>query len=90
MDEISAWRKKIQGFPHVFTFENFKTALMGDIKLWSSRHYRRRYRRYRRHRRSRSKVETKEERCKRQNVSHGMKMMDKKRRRGDLPFVRHR
>jgi hypothetical protein len=35
-----------------FTIENSKTALMGDLKQWSSHHYRRRRRRYRRHRRS--------------------------------------
>jgi hypothetical protein len=41
------------------TFKNFKTALMGDIKQWGSRHchHRRCYRR--RHRRSRSNVENK-------------------------------
>jgi hypothetical protein len=41
--------------------KTFKTALMGDIKLWSSRHHRHRRRRYRHHRRSRSVVEKKEE-----------------------------
>jgi hypothetical protein len=54
---MCASEKKIQGFPHVFTLKNFKTALLGDMKLWSSRrhrHRRRRYRRHRRHRRSRS------------------------------------
>jgi hypothetical protein len=52
-------KKKFQGFPHVFTLENFKTALMGDMKLWSSRRYRHRHCRYRRHRRSRSSVKRK-------------------------------
>jgi hypothetical protein len=41
------------------TFKNFKTALMGDIKQWTSRHRRHRLRYCRRHRRSRSKVENK-------------------------------
>jgi hypothetical protein len=45
-------KKNFKGFPMFFTLENFKTALMGDIKQWSSRHCRRRYRRHRRHRRS--------------------------------------
>jgi hypothetical protein len=35
-----------------FTFENLKTAFMGDMKQWSSRHYRHRRRRHCRHRRS--------------------------------------
>ncbi|SAM02460.1 hypothetical protein [Absidia glauca] len=39
---------------------------MGDIKLWSSRHYRHRRRRYRGHRRRRSNSEKKEEGCKMQ------------------------
>jgi hypothetical protein len=52
-------KKKNQGFPHVFYIEILKTALLGDMKLWSSRRYRHRRRRYRRHRRSRSKVERK-------------------------------
>jgi hypothetical protein len=39
--------------------ENFKTAFLGDINLWSSRHYHPRYRHYRRHRHSQSKVEKK-------------------------------
>jgi hypothetical protein len=43
----------------VFTFENLKTALMGDIKHWSSRHHHRRHRYCRRHRRSGSNVEMK-------------------------------
>jgi hypothetical protein len=37
-----------------FTFEIFKTAYMGDMKLCSSCHRRHRRRRYRRHRCSRS------------------------------------
>jgi hypothetical protein len=69
-------KKKIQGFPHVFYIENFKTALMGDMKLWSSRRYRHRRHRHRRHRRRRSKVEKKRAGCKRQKVGHGKK--DKK------------
>jgi hypothetical protein len=47
-----------------FTFKNFKTALMGDLKQWSSRHYRRRRRYRHRHRRSRSKVEKKRKNAK--------------------------
>jgi hypothetical protein len=71
--------------------KNFKTALMGDMKLWSSRHYRHRRRRYRRRRyrrrRGRSIVQKKkkEGRCKRQNVSHGEKI--KKPQRGWLPYL---
>jgi hypothetical protein len=40
-----------------FTLEKFKTALMGDIKQWSSRHHQCRHRHRRRHRRIRSNVE---------------------------------
>jgi hypothetical protein len=29
--------KKIQGFPHVPTFENLKRAFLGDMKQWWSR-----------------------------------------------------
>jgi hypothetical protein len=29
MDKMSAEEEKIQGFPHVFTFENFKKGLFG-------------------------------------------------------------
>jgi hypothetical protein len=46
-----------------FTFENFKTAFMGDIKLWLSRHYRHRRRHYRRYRRSRSIEEMQMSKC---------------------------
>jgi hypothetical protein len=53
--KVSAFKKKCKGFPMFFTFKNFQTALMGDLKLWTSRHYRRRRRR-RRYRRSRSNV----------------------------------
>jgi hypothetical protein len=42
-----------------FTFKIFKTAFMGDMKLWWSRHYRHHSCVYRRHRRGRSKVEKK-------------------------------
>jgi hypothetical protein len=51
MDEVSARKKKIQGFPSVSIFEDFKTAFLGDIKQWASGHrhhclrYRRRHRR---------------------------------------------
>jgi hypothetical protein len=34
-----------------FTLKILKKALLGDMKLWSSRHYRHRRRRYRRYRR---------------------------------------
>jgi hypothetical protein len=57
-------KKKIQGFPSIFIFKNFKTAFPGDIKQWASRHRRHRLRYGRRHRRSRSKVENK-------NVGYG-------------------
>jgi hypothetical protein len=63
MEKESTLKKKLQGFPHVFHFENFKTAFMGDIKQWLSRHYRHRHRRYRRHRRHRRSRSIKE-RCK--------------------------
>jgi hypothetical protein len=59
-------KKKVQGSPKFFTFENLKTAIIGDIKLWSSRHHRHGYRRYRRHCCSRFNVEKKDERCKMQ------------------------
>jgi hypothetical protein len=32
MEKVSAPKKKIQGFPHVFTLENFKTALTSNVK----------------------------------------------------------
>jgi hypothetical protein len=32
LDKKSTLKKKFKGFPMFFTFENFKTALMGDIK----------------------------------------------------------
>jgi hypothetical protein len=38
MDKMSAEEKKIQGFPHVFTIENFEKSLLGDMKQWWSRH----------------------------------------------------
>jgi hypothetical protein len=38
MDKMSAAKKKIQGFPMFFTFENFKRAFLGDMKQWWSRH----------------------------------------------------
>jgi hypothetical protein len=40
--------KKFKGFPMFFTLENFKTAFLGDTKLWLSRHYHHCYRHYRR------------------------------------------
>jgi hypothetical protein len=43
----------------LFTFENFKTALMGDIKQCASRRHRHRRFYRRRHRRSRSNIENK-------------------------------
>jgi hypothetical protein len=42
------------------TIENFKTAFVSKIELWSSRQLRHWYRRRCRHRRSRSNVEKKE------------------------------
>jgi hypothetical protein len=38
-------------------YKNFKTAFVGDVKQWSSRHRHRRHRYRRRHRHSESKVE---------------------------------
>jgi hypothetical protein len=64
MDEVSARKKKFKGFPLFFIFKIFKTAFLGDIKRWASRHRHRRLRFGRRHRRSRSKDENK-------NVGHG-------------------
>jgi hypothetical protein len=55
----SASKKKFKGFPMFLHSKIFKTALMGDMKLWSSRHRRHRRHRYRRYRRSRSIVEKK-------------------------------
>jgi hypothetical protein len=52
-------KKKIQGFPHVFTLEIFKTAFMGDIKQCLGGHHHRRLLYRRRHRRSGSKVKRK-------------------------------
>jgi hypothetical protein len=31
-------KKKFKGFPMFFTFGNFKTAFLGDMKQWWSRH----------------------------------------------------
>jgi hypothetical protein len=42
-----------------FTIKNFKTAFLGDMKQWWSRHNRRRRRYRRRHCRSESKAERK-------------------------------
>jgi hypothetical protein len=57
-------KKKFKGFPLFFIFEIFKTAFLGDIKQWASRHRHHRLRYGRRHRRSRPKVENK-------TVGHG-------------------
>jgi hypothetical protein len=57
-------KKKFKGFPLFFIFKFLKTAFLGDIKQWTSRHHRHRHRHRRRHRRSRLKVENK-------NVGHG-------------------
>jgi hypothetical protein len=50
-------KKKFKGFLTFLRYKTFKTALMGDIKLWSSRHQRRRHRYRRRHCRNGSTVE---------------------------------
>jgi hypothetical protein len=51
-DEVSARKKKkFKGFPLFFIFKNFKTAFLGDIKQWASRHRRHCLRYRRRHRR---------------------------------------
>jgi hypothetical protein len=52
-------KKKFKGFSLFFIFINFKTAFLGDIKQWASRHRRHRLHYRRRHCRSRSKVENK-------------------------------
>jgi hypothetical protein len=44
MDEVSPFKKKFKGFPLLFIFQNYKTALFCAIKQWARRH--------RRHRRS--------------------------------------
>jgi hypothetical protein len=54
-------KKNCKGFPMFFTMKNFQTALMGDLKLWWSRHH---HRRHRRCCRGRSNVEGKKKRCK--------------------------
>jgi hypothetical protein len=38
MDNMSAPKKKLRGFPHVFYFWNFKSAFLGDMKQLWSRH----------------------------------------------------
>jgi hypothetical protein len=50
-------QKNFKGFPMFLHLKIFKTAFMGDIKQWSSRHHRRRHRYRRRHCRSESKDE---------------------------------
>jgi hypothetical protein len=80
-------KKKFKGFPMFLHLKNFKTALKGDLRQWSSRH---RYRRHRygcRHRRSESVVERKAKDVK-ATVSHGKEEMNRMQRRGVLPFVR--
>jgi hypothetical protein len=38
MDKMRAPKKKFKGFPMFFTFENFKSAFLGDMKhCWSRR-----------------------------------------------------
>jgi hypothetical protein len=59
MNEVSARKKKIQGFPSVLHYKLFKTALFCNIKQWASRHRHLRLRYHRRPRRSRSKIENK-------------------------------
>jgi hypothetical protein len=59
MEKVGALKKNCEGFPLFFTLKNFKSAFVGDIKLWSSRHYRHRRRCSRRHRRSRSELKRK-------------------------------
>jgi hypothetical protein len=84
MKIVSAPKKKLRGFPHVFTFENFKTALKDDLRQRASRHRRRRYRRRRRHRRSRSNGEKKMKVI----ISCGKQEMNRMLRRGSyLLFV---
>jgi hypothetical protein len=52
-------KKNSRVSPCFLLLKIFKTALMGDIKQWWSRHWHRRHRYRRRHRRSASKVERK-------------------------------
>lgn len=77
--------EKLARFPLFFTIDNFKEALLGDTKLWSSRHCRRR--RCSHCHRSRPIVEKKEKQYKRQSGSHGKQMMNKMLSRGELLFV---
>jgi hypothetical protein len=79
-----ASQKKIKGFPMFFTFEKFKTALMGDIKQWSSCHHHHRDLYRHRHRRNRSNDENRVG-CKRQKVGH-----DRDVERGELSLARRR
>jgi hypothetical protein len=62
-ESTTEWRvhlkKKFKGFPMFLHSKFFETALMGDIKQWSSRRHYRRHLYRRRHRCSGSKVERK-------------------------------
>jgi hypothetical protein len=45
LENVSLWRKKkFKGFPMFFPLKISKTALLGHMKLWSSRRYRHRRR----------------------------------------------
>jgi hypothetical protein len=48
----SAPKKNCEVSPCFLHLKILKTAFMGDMKMWSGRHYRHRRRRYRRYRRS--------------------------------------
>jgi hypothetical protein len=69
-----------------FTFENFKSAFLGDMRQWWSRHWHRRRPYRRRHRCSRSSVKRK------RNDAKGKKLVKVSKdehdvRREELPFV---
>ncbi|SAL96546.1 hypothetical protein [Absidia glauca] len=83
MKIVSAYKKKLRGFPYVFTFEIFETALKDDLRQWASR---RRRRRRRRHRRSGSNGERKMKAI----INCGEQEMNRMLRRGVLPSVRRR
>jgi hypothetical protein len=38
MVKMSAPKKNFKGFPMFFTFENFKSAFLGVMRQWWSRH----------------------------------------------------
>jgi hypothetical protein len=81
-------KKKFKGFPMFFTSKFFKTALIGDLKQWWSRHYRQRSCYHRRYRRSRSGEKRKRVEAKGRMLVIGRKKMSYMLRAGALPCVR--